>query len=635
MDKIYKAGDSVMPPSNSASPDQDDAEEQLLIAQARELSLDHIGLSTPSTHQTRLPHQVRSPSPTDESNAQHRHSRQADMLSHQSSLRSLLSQSDVDSSHIEQDIMQYILEHNLLDGMDINNLTPAQEDMITDSIARAFRSRRHRRARPHHHSPASATPHDSPHPSGPRYPPASSRDSRTTQHHRVRASSPSTRRRATSASHTHRGNHTSSRSQHLVPDSPTRPSNHSSPSLPVPAERAPSSPNVRASSVICSRCQTPDIQYSLHYNCAKCSEGTFNLCLKCFRAGKGCLNWFGFGHAALARYQPPLATDSHRLDHDPPHILSSRRYSPDTQLLEQGLFCEGCFAFANDCYWHCDNCNEGAWGYCNACVQQGKHCIHPLASIAHKSQAPSQPQTSSRTSSSVKDLYPPPLSFPKSAFHFSVPSSSAPILPHISDPAQYAILALTSYCDICHYSIPRSHARFHCNVCNEGNYDICTSCYHSLVNTGKVSRENGPSGWRRCLRGHRMCVVGHEDREGGSKRIVVREMVGGWALKDESRAPQSTTQSSDQWRWKENDGTSASQPSKRSMSSTMLPPDGGVGMRAQAKWSYFPAEEVRDELSFPRNAIIGEVEDINGDWFWGVFAGKKGLFPGNYVRLIS
>ncbi|KAF4314224.1 putative ring finger domain-containing protein [Botryosphaeria dothidea] len=65
-----------------------------------------------------------------------------------------------------------------------------------------------------------------------------------------------------------------------------------------------------------------------------------------------------------------------------------------------------------------------------------------------------------------------------------------------------------------------------------------------------------------------------------------------------------------------------------------FPPDGGVGLRAVALWSYWPQEGVQDELTFPKGAEIREAEDINGDWFWGCYAGGKGLFPGNYVRAL-
>jgi hypothetical protein len=51
-------------------------------------------------------------------------------------------------------------------------------------------------------------------------------------------------------------------------------------------------------------------------------------------------------------------------------------------------------------------------------------------------------------------------------------------------------------------------------------------------------------------------------------------------------------------------------------------------------WGYFPAEGVEDELMFPKNAEVREAENINGDWFWGCYAGAKGLFPGNYGRVL-
>ena len=65
-----------------------------------------------------------------------------------------------------------------------------------------------------------------------------------------------------------------------------------------------------------------------------------------------------------------------------------------------------------------------------------------------------------------------------------------------------------------------------------------------------------------------------------------------------------------------------------------FPPDGGVGLRVLAQWGYFPAEGVRDELMFPKFAEVREAEDINGDWFWGCYAGAKGLFPGNFTRVL-
>jgi Zn finger protein HypA/HybF involved in hydrogenase expression len=586
MDKTYMPGANVIPhlSQRQASHDNDnDPDDQRILAQVRELSLDHVGLS----HQSSM-----------------------------HSLTSLLSQSDLHLGDMEQDIMRHIVDHGLREGIDLNNMTPRQEDAMIDEIVRAYREldrnghRRHRhdrdrnRDRPStHHPPATSNHRHSPHTSSNILSPSSSARTHVppTTHHR--------------------------HNSHMTPSVQTHPA-------PGISTRAGPSSELSIPAITCSRCRTPDIQHSLHYHCDNCKDGNFDICLECYRAGKGCLNWLGFGRSAPARYRPEHVPDS---DHSTPHILSARRYILSTAKLEQGLFCDGCEAFADSCYWHCSTCLDGAWGYCNACVEQGKHCTHPLASVAHISQQ--VPASSQRQPPS--DLYPPPLSLPSSAFHFAVPSASKSVVSNA-----YTPITLTCYCDICHYSIPPSQSRYHCNTCNKGNYDICNSCYHSLVSTGKISRANGPTGWRRCLNSHRMTVTGYEDGQGGPHRIIVRELVGGWALKDDmntslSSSSSSTTpqsrQQQDQWRWKENDGTSsAANPSSRTViSPNMLPPpDGGVGLRAQAMWSYFPGDHVHDELCFPRHAIISEVEDINGDWYWGVYCGNKGLFPGNYVRLV-
>jgi len=215
----------------------------------------------------------------------------------------------------------------------------------------------------------------------------------------------------------------------------------------------------------------------------------------------------------------------------------------------------------------------------------------------------------------------------------------------------------------------------------------------------------------------------------GQRRIVVRELVGGLALKEEeinniSRPlrhpplPSSSTShnqptqslnnstsnsnnaadsvgSGDIWEWRDTDGGKASKPAHMGgnrvspqqamgpsnlfsppLSSTQhdrasstpshtidgsnmggvgtirFPPDGGVGLRVLARWGYFPSqgaigstangnvnrdrveEDTSDELMFPRGAEIREVEDINGTWYWGVYAGDKGVFPANYVRVL-
>lgn len=99
-----------------------------------------------------------------------------------------------------------------------------------------------------------------------------------------------------------------------------------------------------------------------------------------------------------------------------------------------------------------------------------------------------------------------------------------------------------------------------------------------------------------------MYVVGFEDRDGAQRRIVVKDLVGGYAMKEEDMA--------------------------RVM---RVPPDGGLGLRLLARWAYWPDEGVDDELAFPRGAEIREAADINGDWYWGVYGGVGKLFPANHV----
>ena len=348
---------------------------------------------------------------------------------------------------------------------------------------------------------------------------------------------------------------------------------------------------------ICNRCEKSIQRQNLHYNCSKCRAGDFNLCLSCYRAGQGCDHWFGFGFRAYDRWYRNAPPEGWPAGFEWPHILTPRRYTAiqessstrnadatESTQLQEGAFCESCFSFANDLYWYCNICLEGAWGFCDNCVKQGKHCTHPLLAVAH-----------------ISILRQP---------HYDPTKASIVGLPHLRQDS-YATLPVTTDCDICHRQIPPNSTRFHCYKCSDGDYDVCNECYRNLVAQGKISEANGPNGWRRCLKGHRMAVIGYQDTsDGGHLRMTVREPIGGWAFK-------------------EDDISMSSQ-----IPSGGLPPDGGVGMRCLALYSYFPGEGANDELAFPKNAEIREVENKNGDWFWGVYAGKINLFPSNHVRVL-
>ena len=721
-------------------------------------------------------------------------------IEHQSSLRSLLSASDGDSA-IEEEILRQITEEGLLDGIDLRNLSPSQEDELSERIADAYRRRffshymnpplaqnaeQNRRRQPQHgtegtqrttarrtrsRSPArndmgstsqllipetssqmrgvsspraasergtrrrrtSPSPRTGPSISSdavispatrsstdiPR-PPRSSRTSLPVapSHRRATSSASETGRRTlsegqrrharsrstdhrtqvfqqvasptvtmspTSASDTPSAPTTRSntglqdiRPRHETPDSPldrriaavsssSRPSSSRSEVSPRPEPRRYPEP-----SIACERCGKHGIQYEVYKHCKICNNGNYNVCLPCYRAGHSCLHWFGFGYRAQINFQRKFPPSQGAPTPEPPHTLASRKYiqpSPGTvqqgrdgadrtstedpdQRLQEGMFCDMCHSFADDCFWKCRRCNDGEWGFCNRCVNRGHCCTHPLLPIT-------------RANSDAADIQQPGV------------ADSAAVLasPPVPEDSNYRALAMSTKCSMCTYPIPPSTTRFHCPECNDGDYDICTNCYLKLCASGKISKENGRNGWRRCPTGHRMIIVGFEDREDGQRRVIVKGLVGGFAMRDTLDPSSPATPSSAQnlptpstdpdapsppvrqdsgnWTWKDSTDTgntsrrrrinrsrhhwtSGADPSKPTASTIpSFPPSGGIGLNCLAIWSCYPNPEDTDEIMFPRGAIITEAENINDDWLWGCYAGQKGLFPGGYVRVLE
>lgn len=702
---------------------------------------------------------------TTESRSQARH------IEHQSSLRSLISNSDVDSAEMEAEIMRQITEEGLLDGIDLNDLDVSQEDELSERIADAYRRRHGRtlrprdtrtgdlresdsvqtnRDRPRHREQHRSAPvqqvTQSSHPPISRphlfeaYPTGNGHRRRTSSEHRRRTSPAATTssarlpadnrsqaarsatdlserpRTATNArvrpaentrrttdperqvpadndrrvvSHSRPSSASSATNRNSPANSPRainfpqqvttqqftstplveittesfglrgRPRSHQDRQTPYPSYdlngtgTEPSSvPTMYALSsqlypepiVQCDRCGKANIAYDLHYNCTSCKNGDFNLCIRCYRLAKGCLHWFGFGKAAMQQYERQAASGGYSPNHDLPHVLRGTRYlqplaetrsSSDPQKttsdpmkrLKTGFCCSNCVAFANECFWKCDRCNEGEWGFCNPCVNQGKCCTHPLLPVAHSS------VTSSRNDRALKSK--PYSSFAPAASASSSQSDSIP-------------LVFRTACDLCNYFIPPSTNRFHCPQCNNGDYDICKSCYQKLISTNQLSKENGDQGWRRCLKGHRMIILGFDDSPLGQQRMVVRDLVGGHALKDDHQntaSSQSTEQNKLEWRWRDEGAvrtashtTPSNSPSLgypiSSSSASRYPPSGGVGLAAVALWAYWPEDDASDQLGFPKHAEIREAVDINGDWFWGVYCGRGDFWPGAYARVI-
>ncbi|TQW10815.1 RING finger domain-containing protein [Cordyceps javanica] len=399
-------------------------------------------------------------------------------------------------------------------------------------------------------------------------------------------------------------------------------------------------------SITCMRCNKTHIEYEIHYNCSICAGGHWSMCSDCYRSGKGCQYWFGFGHGGWNKWR---RRRQQRGDESlaPPHILIPSRYQPppstpggadgrktltmdDPQLrLETGTFCAKCQVWTNDCYWRCDICNDGEWGYCNNCVNQGRTCTHPLLPLSHEIPEPHSRSPGRPTAAKVVTE--------------SQTRSISPFKP----------LSFATTCDICRTTITPADIRYHCYSCTSslvenaapGDYDICCPCYADLVNKDQISAENGHSGWRRCLKGHRMAVIGFAPGEVGHWRYIERDLVGGRKLRIEPLGEEGqTVPPSQKWSWKQDEQklerlvtqeVLATAPASHDSVTytTQFPPDGGVGLRVYAKWAWFPKEDADDELMFPRGAEIREAEDVNGEWFFGVYMGAKGLFPSGYVRV--
>ena len=352
-------------------------------------------------------------------------------------------------------------------------------------------------------------------------------------------------------------------------------------------------------SVTCGRCGKSNIAYELYMHCEQCNNGDYDLCLPCWRNGRGCLNWYGFGKSAIARWNREVDQLSDPAYSIPayPHFLTGRRYcritfdlSPSSDMdgpalvdtskskveLQSGFFCSNCSAFAKNTFWVCDICNDGEWAYCTFCVRAGRCCTHPLLPVDFSSPE-CAPSTSSITPQSIEKTQ------------------------------QVRPLKISVNCDICALSITPSAYRFHCPQCKEGDYDVCTVCYDHLVEACQISEQDGPRGWRRCLKGHRMIVARYKDSPRGQRYVIAKDLVGGHII---------TLADSD-------------------YDTYSIPPSGGVGLRVIALWSNWPEEGDDDELAFPKGAEIREYEKVNDDWSHGVYCGRKGLFPGNYGRKID
>ncbi|OCT44151.1 RING finger domain-containing protein [Cladophialophora carrionii] len=424
--------------------------------------------------------------------------------------------------------------------------------------------------------------------------------------------------------------------------------------------------------VVCARCSRPSIQYEVHKHCDPCR---MDLCLRCYRSGRGCNHWFGFGDAAMRKFNASRPPSRHNQPAELPHILVGRQYlRPPTQTrrhaasdpaarLREGNFCDRCGRFANDYFWTCDVCNEGEWGFCNDCVNTNHCCNHALLPVARISNDPNDPglQAALRPGNATLSTFSSGRRDPSPAQSVASSCTSA-TGPYSGLRADFRPLVITTNCDVCSRSISPEETRFHCPTHStpspddpslKGDYDICGSCYARDVAAGRIKREDGPDGWRLCPKGHRMVTVVFErDVEGNQRRAIVRDIVGGVKLTDDDMAAWKLAMSNihrtdtlalsavrGEWSWREDEAgtrrTTRARTATLPQSGVKIPPDGGSGKICRARWSYYPVPDDAkgtDELAFPKYADVCEVEEINDEWWHGVYAGDAGLFPAIFVR---
>ena len=778
--KQYRSGDNVIPKPvvrvESSTEDEEEADRRM-IEEVREMSLREVGIRGPGSYERgqRRQNASRSPSARDTLRAdfgsdharrlvrdrsiriwQERNARENSTrsLEHQSSLRSILSGSDDGSNEMKEEILQQIMDEGILDGVNLDELSPAQEDELSEKIADAYRRRhmqsapagrsgsqdtrapsspslrqpeqreeqpRARRSRqatssshePHTSHPPVSRPHlleaypvnqgyrrrtssehrrntsPVPHPSTtrssfdvPRQAARSSTDVSAesgTQPRRITdpsrrqtndlhggqtGQSPRSSRIALEArpkNSTSRSPRTSSAS--VVPQvAPSTPSPRSA-QFPAPSQARPnrrttsentstsgnlaqSPPHTRiidrprgasittsnetpyplgspAEAVThlrdhsrftdqplplfsepnfsCQRCSRPAIQYELHHHCPICP---YNICHKCYLIGKGCLHWFGFGKLALIRWKREGEPGSSR-----PHVLLSRQYlkpcsdtslgSPQgkfdhpSQRLRTGFSCASCLEIVDEVFGACGPCNDGEWGFCSSCIDDARCCTHPLYPITY------DPTTSS------PPVNPPPTN-----------QSSVNPVPHKS--VQFPTKSCSLCLDPIVHTPSQTHGNWHCPTCTP-SYDLHGECYELLRSRGQIP--NIPS--KSCPKGHSMQSRTLMD----NSAAVVFGM---------------TIQQGDP-----NVLFSERKPMARASSTHQQPPQTfqttGPGIRMTAIWAYYPAEPLlptsttaptpaEDELAFPRGAEVWQAQDINGDWAWGWYAGRSGLYPGGYLR---
>lgn len=379
-------------------------------------------------------------------------------------------------------------------------------------------------------------------------------------------------------------------------------------------------------SISCQRCSKPSIQYDLHHHCSRCP---YDICHRCYLLGKGCLHWFGFGKTALARWKRKGEPGAIA-----PHVLIARKYirprsetSRDftaaarsdhpSQRLRTGFFCASCLDVVNALFLACERCNDAEWGFCLRCVDDARCCTHSLYPIAFD------------TTASL-DSSPPPVIAAGTNHDQNSPSVNP--LPH------KPTIPPTKTCAFCTQPITLSASEpraWHCPSCtSQTQSDLHIRCHEALTSMRRIPNNI----YRPCINGHHpmqlitltstdpLSITFNQNLGPSDHNVLYSEKKKiekkGNASSSQQQPPPSLPPSSNQ-----RQPPSSQQQQQQQIGKTI-----GPGQPMTAAWAYWPAEGVEDELGFPRGAEVWQAQDINGDWAWGWYAGRSGLYPGGYVR---
>ncbi|KAI4102172.1 MAG: hypothetical protein L6R37_004537 [Teloschistes peruensis] len=592
LEQKYRNGEQVLPKVQIQRNDPDD---ERMLAEVREMSLREVGVRGPGSYERGMRHRTADRRrDTNEEPSRRRQAQQGSaetgsfrQIGHQASLRSIMSNSEIDSSEMEEEILR-LVDEGWLDGIDLDNLDTSQVDELSERIADAYR-RRHRQRSRQVNAPAE--------------------ESRRPRARLLSHLTPPTRlyRDLVSSKHT----------QYLLATNVEHQANSEGRLLhrPVhPRDRYPPGTYIRllARQLTYQRDhQAQDLIPDPTNRSAKI-EGSAT---KIIAAPKGRLKACG----------PPR-----------PVVLL---------CLEIVKICPSCaIGVAPETYStiRTGTARDVTMGSTISAYNAIGSVEDVFTGMASGMQRCSVIKVKRKTIPGRK-LFPRRTAL----LDISIDVPNRKLAHCLSPSNHYVSLTLSTQCDICEQSIAPSTTRFHCPQCNEGDYNICTESYLNLISTNRISRDNGDKGWRRCPSGHRVIIIAFEDSSAGQRRIIVKDRVGGHALRkdtgsNDNNAPRITTH---ELSWQDGDGQQrvrtlvSKQPLPREESASLPQqtdclPSGGSGTRALALWAYWPEDPSPDDLSFPRGAEIVEVENVNGDWFVGWYGGREGVFPGGYVRVL-